>query len=551
MPYRTKYGKHYHMEENCHGATIPCDTKGLEPCSDCCGTKGEGSGGMAVSGSGSGGGMPVSSGEAGSFDAGAANGMEAGAGGDQGGNGQEEDKPMAQSAKELSDDGSQCVRDGMDAPEVTEEEVAESLPEMMAERQAHALVARIDELDEQRRELAQETLQRITEDRNRLQMFLNMYSEGAESVASYALQTEVMRDFEDWRGRAMADDEIRERALEHARKAVDKEAAAKSLTPAEREARLQEHFDLAVSQLYARFKEEPPHGLALVEYLSAEAFARALALHRLPDYEQRTKVASYEAERHWSAQLPLEHPEAAVQLFLEMNDARDIAEETFRHARGNRAALNAATIEGDPEITEHDGVSYTMVDGAKVARSCVPDTGSKGNAESQQASGGQHGHSIECTKMARVRARPAQEGEEIVSWAGDGTKEAVASGKAGSYILTKLDADGNVMLDENGHPNEWQVSSDQMKKRYEMGEIGVDGSFVAMTRPAVTQVMRVDRDVVIMVPWGEGGALVPQYIRKGGYLNVTDPNDVYGISEQDFNDTYRRGDGIQHIPSLP
>lgn len=37
MPFRTKYGKHYHMTEGCHGATIPCDTKGLSPCSDCCG----------------------------------------------------------------------------------------------------------------------------------------------------------------------------------------------------------------------------------------------------------------------------------------------------------------------------------------------------------------------------------------------------------------------------------------------------------------------------------------------------------------------------------
>ena len=42
MPYKTRYGKHYHMEEGCHGATIPCDTGGLSPCSDCCGTKGGG-----------------------------------------------------------------------------------------------------------------------------------------------------------------------------------------------------------------------------------------------------------------------------------------------------------------------------------------------------------------------------------------------------------------------------------------------------------------------------------------------------------------------------
>lgn len=36
MPFKTQYGTHYHMTEGCHGATIPCDTAGLEPCSDCC-----------------------------------------------------------------------------------------------------------------------------------------------------------------------------------------------------------------------------------------------------------------------------------------------------------------------------------------------------------------------------------------------------------------------------------------------------------------------------------------------------------------------------------
>ena len=36
MPYKTRFGSHYHMTEGCHGATIPCGTEGLSPCSDCC-----------------------------------------------------------------------------------------------------------------------------------------------------------------------------------------------------------------------------------------------------------------------------------------------------------------------------------------------------------------------------------------------------------------------------------------------------------------------------------------------------------------------------------
>ena len=39
MPWKTKSGTHYHMTEGCCNAFIQCDTKGLEPCSICCGAK--------------------------------------------------------------------------------------------------------------------------------------------------------------------------------------------------------------------------------------------------------------------------------------------------------------------------------------------------------------------------------------------------------------------------------------------------------------------------------------------------------------------------------
>lgn len=50
MPFKTQHGSHYHMTLGCHGADIPCDTAGLTPCSDCCGT-GDGSGTGGAGGS--------------------------------------------------------------------------------------------------------------------------------------------------------------------------------------------------------------------------------------------------------------------------------------------------------------------------------------------------------------------------------------------------------------------------------------------------------------------------------------------------------------------
>lgn len=52
-----------------------------------------------------------------------------------------------------------------------------------------------------------------------------------------------------------------------------------------------------------------------------------------------------------------------------------------------------------------------------------------------------------------------------------------------------------------------------------------------------------------MVPWGEGGSLIPFNLKAGGYLNVTDIDenldkkpiedlDIYGVQREEFNETY-------------
>lgn len=67
MPYRTRYGKHYHEVSGCHGATIPCGTAGLSPCSDCCGDARGGGGSQAQDAPSTG--MPVTGEETGAYEA--------------------------------------------------------------------------------------------------------------------------------------------------------------------------------------------------------------------------------------------------------------------------------------------------------------------------------------------------------------------------------------------------------------------------------------------------------------------------------------------------
>lgn len=51
--------------------------------------------------------------------------------------------------------------------------------------------------------------------------------------------------------------------------------------------------------------------------------------------------------------------------------------------------------------------------------------------------------------------------------------------------------------------------------------------------------MRVSEDVALSVPWGKNGKNIMMTVDKGGYLNITNRDDVYGIAENEFNGTYR------------
>lgn len=109
MPYKTEYGSHYHETYGCHGATIPCDTAGLTPCSDCCGHGHGSSDGLASAGP-SGAGSPVGTGVTGEH---------------QTGDGTDGISPASQpspsqpvrDSDELVSKGAEGLSDGLSAPE--------------------------------------------------------------------------------------------------------------------------------------------------------------------------------------------------------------------------------------------------------------------------------------------------------------------------------------------------------------------------------------------------------------------------------------------------
>ena len=97
------------------------------------------------------------------------------------------------------------------------------------------------------------------------------------------------------------------------------------------------------------------------------------------------------------------------------------------------------------------------------------------------------------------------------------------------WVVTKATENGEPVFDQFGHDNTWIIKDSVFTRKYEPERDSV-------YRPVGgTQIFVQLTEDVALAQWGSY-----ENIGAGGYINITDPSDVYGISERDFNDTYRR-----------
>lgn len=123
-------------------------------------------------------------------------------------------------------------------------------------------------------------------------------------------------------------------------------------------------------------------------------------------------------------------------------------------------------------------------------------------------------------------------GEDLVTYTSDGNKETVNHVNEGDYILTSVDREtGKPVVDANGRTNSWGVGEATLRKKYDFSHPDVNGNFVPSG--GEQKFTRLPEDVSFTAPWGED-----MNIKAGGYANVTDPNDVYGIARAEFYQTY-------------
>lgn len=141
---------------------------------------------------------------------------------------------------------------------------------------------------------------------------------------------------------------------------------------------------------------------------------------------------------------------------------------------------------------------------------------------------------VTAEKTARIAARPAVPGEQILSWTVDSEGkpllEKTAAAAEGDWVAAKVDSRYQVITDANGKINEWIISAEVFRRKYEALP-GLPGIY----KPAggAQKFIRV-AERVCFLQQGEAWT-----VDQGGYINVTDLRDAYPISERDFRDSYR------------
>lgn len=146
--------------------------------------------------------------------------------------------------------------------------------------------------------------------------------------------------------------------------------------------------------------------------------------------------------------------------------------------------------------------------------------------------------SVYAEKSQGVLARKVKAGERIDVYSQNGQLEAPEIGREGCYLLTKAGLDGKAIVDDYGHVNAWQAEESVFRKKYDVPEGDLKGETFVKAKGGKQEFLQTMKDIALMVPWGDNGSLIPLTVDKGGYMNVTNPTDIYGISERDFKDTY-------------
>ena len=128
-------------------------------------------------------------------------------------------------------------------------------------------------------------------------------------------------------------------------------------------------------------------------------------------------------------------------------------------------------------------------------------------------------------KSTTIKARKGIVGEKISTITSNGLHET-------DNIVSK-DQNGNIdWIAINRTGEQYIIKDSVFSEKYEPVEDTGD-VFRPRGKPIVAG--RINENISFVAPWGENMNLV-----SGGYLVITDMNDIYGVQEEEFKKTYKK-----------
>ena len=158
---------------------------------------------------------------------------------------------------------------------------------------------------------------------------------------------------------------------------------------------------------------------------------------------------------------------------------------------------------------------------------------------------------ISAKKNGGVIARVGKEGEEIRTFVSNGILETIncvkrdKNGDLG-IVATTADSFGNRIIDENGHMNTYIIERKTFEEKYLDSERVTETDQLFNPRGGTQRFIQTNEDISFLAPWGE-----EEHLKAGGFLNITDPNSIYGIAYEEFILTYtiENNKDHQHLPN--
>ena len=139
-------------------------------------------------------------------------------------------------------------------------------------------------------------------------------------------------------------------------------------------------------------------------------------------------------------------------------------------------------------------------------------------------------------KATPVAVRRGEVGEVVRTYSQDGIVESEHVVKIDEttglpqMILTKLDKNGDVVIDEYGHENSWIYKKCESQFALDYPTQLREGVYVPAATPRILLPIVMD---VLIPQWGSLEA-----VAAGGWLNITNLDDIYGVSGRDIDETH-------------